>query len=121
MIGTGKRRFGMKRVTPGADDSSNTIRLLTVDESKKERDSGFIFESRCWRYSLPFGAGAIWDCYRGFVLRGGAAGAGQRRPAGRDRQPRHAVAHRHATPLAPARLPDHSQHPSAVYQRRCSD
>lgn len=50
--------------------------------------------------NLPFGAGAIWDCYRGFVLRGGAAGAGQRRPAGRDRQPRHAVALHRATTLA---------------------
>lgn len=100
----------MKRLAPGADDSSNTIRFLTVDESIKERDSGCLIESRCWRYSLPFGAGAIWDCYRGIVLRGGAAGAGQRRPAGRDRQPRNAVAPRHATPLCTHAILDHTQH-----------
>lgn len=59
------------------------------------------------RYSLPFGAGAIWDCYRGFVLRGGAASAGcgaAARPEGgtgnqESLQPRRATPLRHAAAL----------------------
>lgn len=75
----GGRHECWKRLT------SNTVPLLTVDECKQHtRTLLGTVESRCCDiHSLPFGAGAIWDCYRGFVLRGGAAGAGQRRPAGR--------------------------------------
>lgn len=111
----------MKLLTPGSDGQivNTTRRLLTVDEpSTKAFVSGIMFESTCWRYSLPFGAGAIWDCYRGFELRGGAAG-GQRRPRGGTGN-QDTCSGRHAPPLAVGRIALHHRAPPPPPRRQAA-